>query len=189
IQMARQTYQFENKKAFAYDHCWAILSECPKWNRDWETKMAKSRPAREDTIQASEASPGDGGSNEPERPEGSKKAKEKKRKSVESVQLMQDYFQKLEGRFDLEDTATNDTLELRRQELEATRQKTDATREKTEAIKERNRIKLYEMEAKILATDLDGLTGVAREVMRRRQEEVTAKWAREYGLGGSSSGM
>ncbi|KAF5191345.1 hypothetical protein FRX31_019068, partial [Thalictrum thalictroides] len=171
IQMARQTYQYEMKKAFAYDHCWNILCECPKWNRDWETKMAKSRRPRDDLLptQTSQDSPGDVASNEPERPEGSKKSKEKKRKTFESVQVMQEYFQKLEGRFDLEDSASNDQLELRRQELEA-------SREKTEALKEKNRIKLFETESKIIATDLDGLTGVAREVMRRKQEEITAKW-------------
>ncbi|KAF5188508.1 hypothetical protein FRX31_021906 [Thalictrum thalictroides] len=138
--------------------------------------MAKSRRPRDDLFptQASQDSPDDVASNEPERPEGLKKSKEIKSKSSEYVQVIQDYFQKFEGRFDLKDSSNNDQLELRHQELET-------FREKTEALKEKNRIRLFETESKIIATDLDGLIGVAREVMRRNQEEITAKWARELG--------
>ena len=120
-------------------------------------------------------------SNEIERPEGTKKAKDRKRKSSESTELMKDFFKNLQGQFNLEANSTGQIFNIRREELEIQREKTQAIKEKTEAIKEKNRIKVWENESRILATNLDGLTGQAREVMQMQQQEIMKKWASQFG--------
>ena len=70
---------------------------------------------------------------------------------------------------------------IRREELDATREKTQAMKEKTETLKEKNRIKRMETESRIIATNLDGLTGQARELMKMQQEEIMKKWASQFG--------
>jgi hypothetical protein len=95
MQMARQAYQCEMRKAFAFEGCWLILHQCPKWNAQFETKMARSRRGK--AVAASPASqdspntpttPGTDGSGEVQRPEGSKKSKARKRKNTDSMELI-----------------------------------------------------------------------------------------------------
>jgi hypothetical protein len=61
----------------------------------------------------------------------------------------------------MEDNSDASNVTLSREELEVARMK-------AEALAERNRIRLYETETKILATNLDLLSGPAREVMKMK---------------------
>jgi hypothetical protein len=143
--------------------------------------MSKGRRAKE--VQASPAttdSPDNADSNMTERPEGSKKTKDRKRKSSEATELMKDFFKNLHGQFNMETNSSARLENIRREELDVAREKTEAIKAKTEALKEKNRIKLWEAESKIMATNLDGLTGQSREFMRMQQEQIMKKWGSQY---------
>jgi hypothetical protein len=182
------------RKAFAYEGCWSILHQCPKWNANFETKMetrrrrvtaAASTPSSQDSPSPSTpntpTTPGTDGSGEVQRPEGSKKSKARKRKTSDSMELMQNFFKNVESHFNMDDNFESSNVSLRREELEVAQMK-------AEALTERNRLKIYETESRILATNLNLLTGPARKAMRLKQEQVAKKWEQQYGSGGSGSG-
>ena len=172
------------RKAFAFEGCWLILHQCPKWNAQFETKMARKRrvnvvaasPVSQDTP-STPTTPGTDGSGTIERPEGSKKSKARKRKNFDGVELMQEFFKNIQGRFNIDENSESSNVTLRREELELSRLK-------LEALEEKNRIKVYQTESKILATNLNHLTGAAREAMRLKQKQIAKKWEQLYGDGG-----
>ena len=126
--------------------------------------------------------PGTDGSGTIERPEGSKKSKARKRKNSDGVELMHEFFKSVHGRFNIDENSESSNVTLRREELEL-------GRAKLEALEEKNCIKVYQTESKILATNLNHLTGAAREAMRMKQELIAKKWEQLYGGGGSGSGF
>jgi hypothetical protein len=189
------------RKAFAYEGCWSILHQCPKWNANFETKMATRRrrvtaaasaPSSQDSPSPSTpntpntpTTPGTDGSGEVQRPEGSKKSKARKRKNFDGMELMQEFFKHVQGRFNMDDNSESSNATLRREELELERMR---MKQDADAQAEKNRIKIYQTESKILSTNLDLLTGPARAVMRMKQEQIAKKWEQLYGGDDTGSG-